>query len=84
MEKFKTDHPDLKINWHLIGRLQTNKSKLVVGKYETIQSVDRIDLAQVLNTRAQEAGVVQNIFIRLNLETSLLKREFCLGTSRSH
>lgn len=55
------------IKWHLIGALQTNKSKSVVGKFETIQSVDRIELAKALNSRAIEAGVIQNILIQVKL-----------------
>jgi pyridoxal phosphate enzyme (YggS family) len=59
--------PDVKVQWHLIGALQTNKSKHVVGKFSTIQSVDRIELAKALNTRAQEAGIVQDILVQIKL-----------------
>lgn len=65
IEKVKSTHPHLK--WHLIGALQTNKSKFVVGKFETIQSVDRLELAKTLNQRATEAGVIQKILIQVKL-----------------
>ncbi len=67
IEKMKTLDLKGSTYWHLIGALQTNKSKFVVGKFETIQSVDRIELANALNTRAQQAGVIQNILIQVKL-----------------
>ncbi|MBK9294293.1 MAG: YggS family pyridoxal phosphate-dependent enzyme [Oligoflexia bacterium] len=65
IDKLKQNHPNLK--WHLIGSLQTNKSKFVVGKFETIQSVDRFELAKALNQRAKEADLVQKILIQVKL-----------------
>jgi pyridoxal phosphate enzyme (YggS family) len=67
IEKIQNLNIDRQMHWHLIGALQTNKSKSVVGRFETIQSVDRIELAKALNSRAQEAGVVQNILIQVKL-----------------
>lgn len=67
IEKIRLAKPDLNLKWHLIGGLQTNKSKFVVGKFETIQSVDRPELAKTLDARAAEAGVVQNILIQVKL-----------------
>jgi pyridoxal phosphate enzyme (YggS family) len=56
-----------KVQWHLIGGLQTNKSKLVIGKFNTIQSVDRFELAKALDARAKEAGLIQNILFQVKL-----------------
>ena len=67
IERVKILHNDQVVKWHLIGGLQTNKSKFVVGKFETIQSVDRFELAQALDRRAQEAGVTQSILIQVKL-----------------
>ncbi|MCC6276768.1 MAG: YggS family pyridoxal phosphate-dependent enzyme [Oligoflexia bacterium] len=58
---------NLDVHWHLIGPLQTNKSKYAVGRFDTIQSVDRIDLAKILNKRAAEAQVIQKIMIQVKL-----------------
>ena len=41
--------------WHLVGHLQTNKAKTVVGLFAIIHSVDSIRLAQSLSRRAQES-----------------------------
>lgn len=36
------------VNWHLLGHLQRNKVKDVIGKFKLIHSVDSIKLAQML------------------------------------
>ncbi len=37
---------DPKYTWHIIGHLQTNKVKYIVGKVDMIQSLDSIKLAK--------------------------------------
>ena len=43
---------------NLIGQLQTNKVKYIIGKVDTIQSVDRLALAQEIDRLAVRAGIV--------------------------
>ena len=52
--------------WHLIGHLQTNKVKYVVGKVELIQSVDSLRLAEAIGKCAVNRGVVQNVLLEVN------------------
>jgi pyridoxal phosphate enzyme (YggS family) len=42
------------IRWHLIGHLQRNKAKSVPGRFELVQSLDSVELAQELDRRASE------------------------------
>lgn len=42
---------------HLIGTLQTNKVRYIIGETELIQSLDSLHLAEVLNGRAEQAGI---------------------------
>ncbi len=53
--------------WHMIGRLQTNKLKYVVGKTELIHSVDTKTLMQDINEFAKKLEIVQNILIQINI-----------------
>lgn len=53
--------------WHLIGHLQTNKVKYVVGKASLIHSVDSLRLAQEINNQAQKCGIVQDILLEVNI-----------------
>ena len=63
--------PDFQQNFgemdlHLIGPLQTNKSKQAVELFGTIHSVDRSKLAITLARLAQERGASPDIFIQVN------------------
>ena len=52
---------------HLIGRLQTNKVKYLVGKVSLIQSVDRIELAEEIAKRSRQAGTVTDTLIQVSV-----------------
>jgi PLP dependent protein len=67
IEKLKSLRPGMEAQWHLIGALQTNKSKSVVGRFGVIQSIDRFELARSLDKRAQEAGVIQSVLIQVKV-----------------
>ncbi len=58
---------DLPIDWHFIGRLQTNKVKYLMGKVSLIHSLDRESLADELSKRAVRAGIVQSALIEVNV-----------------
>lgn len=58
---------DLKIEWHLIGSLQRNKVKMVVGKFSLIHSVDSLALAETIDRKASEMGLQQKVLFQLNL-----------------
>lgn len=58
---------NLSVDWHFIGRLQTNKVKHLMGKVSLIHSLDREALADEINKRAENAGVVQNVLVEVNI-----------------
>lgn len=58
---------DLNLEWHFIGKIQSNKAKDLVGKFEYIHSVDRLKVAEKLNTAALSLGIRQKILIEVNL-----------------
>ena len=55
--------------WHLVGHLQRNKAKHVVGRFALIHSVDAVELAQELDKRAGGAapGVKQRVLLQVNV-----------------
>ena len=53
--------------WHLIGHLQTNKVKYVVGKAALIHSVDSIHLAAAIDEKAAKEGICQDILLEVNI-----------------
>ena len=53
--------------WHLIGSLQRNKARQVVGgKFSLVHSVDRLDLAEELNQRQLGLGGRQPVLVEVN------------------
>ena len=53
--------------WHMIGRLQTNKAKYAVRLFDMIQSVDRMELAVEIDRHARAAGLVMKVLIEVNV-----------------
>lgn len=53
--------------WHLIGHLQTNKVKSVVGRTELIHSVDSIRLAMEIDRQSKRLNVISKILIEINI-----------------
>ena len=47
------------INWHLIGHLQTNKVKYVIGQAALIHSLDRLELADAIEKQAKAKGIAE-------------------------
>jgi len=59
--------------WHMIGHLQKNKARHVVGAFELIHGVDSVALARELDRRAAARGLTQPILIQLNISVEETK-----------
>lgn len=59
--------PDLPVRWHFVGRLQTNKVRHVLGRVALIHSLDRWELAEVLDRRARTLGLRQDCLVQVNV-----------------
>ena len=55
------------IKWHMIGHLQRNKVKYLVGKTSLIHSVDSIRLAEQIEKEYAKADEIANILIEVNM-----------------
>jgi len=64
-EKFPALNPDFCL--HIIGQLQTNKVKYLMGMARMIQSLDRMSLAQEIDRRAQAAGIRMPVLLQVNI-----------------
>lgn len=63
----KYDNLKGKCPLHLIGHLQTNKVKSIVGKVDMIQSVDSVRLAEEIAKRSREKGIVTDVLCEINI-----------------
>ncbi len=76
MEKIPAMPED--IRWHMIGHLQRNKVKYLIGKVFLIHSVDSLRLAEEISKESVKAGVVTDILIEVNIA----QEETKFGTGR--
>ncbi len=66
------------IRWNMIGHLQTNKVKYIVGKTSLIHSVDSLHLAKEI----QKQAVKNDVFCDILVEVNIAGEETKFGTSR--
>lgn len=69
---------DNDIKWHFIGRIQSNKIKYIVKFADLIQSVDSIEIAEIINREAEKNNKIQNILIQFNISDESQKGGFNL------
>ncbi len=55
------------LNWHFIGRLQSNKAKYAVRMCRLIHTLDSVKLAAEIDRCARLAGKVQEVLIQVNV-----------------
>lgn len=61
---------------HLIGHLQTNKIKKIVGKVDMIQSVDSVRVAQGISEESAKQGITSDILLEINIGDEQSKTGF--------
>ncbi len=63
-EKYR--HIGDKVEWHLIGHLQSNKARKAVEMFSLIHSIDSVELAAEVGRRALQQGKVQDVLLEVN------------------
>lgn len=58
---------DPKYDWHIIGHLQTNKVKYIIGKVSLIESLDSLKLAQEIEKQASKQGLIQDVLVEIKV-----------------
>lgn len=61
------------LEWHFIGPLQSNKTRLVAENFDWIQTVDRLKIAERLSTQRPENKVPLNVLIQINISDEASK-----------
>ena len=65
MRKEESFHKD--VRWHLIGKLQTNKVKYIVGKVHLIHSLSSIKLLEKIEELYGKENLIANTLIQINI-----------------
>jgi pyridoxal phosphate enzyme (YggS family) len=58
---------DIKIRWHLIGHLQSNKAKKAATAFACIHSVDSVELLRKIDAAAADAGATPELLVQVDL-----------------
>ncbi|WP_293730223.1 YggS family pyridoxal phosphate-dependent enzyme [uncultured Actinobacillus sp.] len=65
IQYFADKHPELE--WHFIGPLQSNKSRLVAEYFDWMQTIDRTKIADRLNEQRSAYKKPLNVLIQINI-----------------
>jgi PLP dependent protein len=71
--KCADQRPDLSIEWHFIGPIQSNKTKPIAEKFAWVHSIEREKIAQRLNDQRPTSMPPLNVCIQLNVSGEVSK-----------
>lgn len=61
------------LEWHFIGLLQSNKTRVVAEHFDWVQTIDRLKIAQRLSEQRPENLPVLNVLIQINISDEASK-----------
>lgn len=73
MQQLATEQPQLTLEWHYIGGLQSNKTKAVAEHFDWVQSVDRLKIAQRLSEQRPAHLAPLQVLIQVNIDAEAQK-----------
>ncbi len=75
VQEAMSKYPDIRnrVEWHLIGHLQTNKVKKAVDVFSMIQSIDSLRLIQEIDQRLKTTNKIIPVLIEVNTSGEVTK-----------
>lgn len=64
------------IRWHMIGHLQTNKVRQIIGRTALIESVDSLRLLDAIDAESLRAGTVTRVLLEVRIAREDTKTGF--------
>lgn len=74
----------LKLRWHLIGSLQTNKVKFLKDHFALIHSIDSLKIAKKISEHAQAIQFRQPVLLQVNVASEDSKSGFTRAEFETH
>ena len=68
MAALRSAYPQAPIEWHCIGPVQSNKTRLVATQFDWVQSVDRLKIAQRLSDQRPDGIPPLQICLQVNID----------------
>jgi pyridoxal phosphate enzyme (YggS family) len=70
----KIEHlKDKAIEWHFIGKVQSNKTKSIAENFDWVHSIDKLKHAQRLNEQRPDSKAPLNICLQINIDNEETK-----------
>lgn len=79
MAKLHQISPDTTIEWHFIGPIQSNKTRLIAENFSWVHSVDRLSIAERLSKQRPTNLPPLNICVQVNISEEETKSGVPLG-----
>lgn len=73
IEAIKKSRPDLKLEWHFIGPIQSNKTRSIAEHFDWVHSVDREKIARRLSEQRPDHLGPLNICLQINISNEKTK-----------
>lgn len=64
------------LHWHFIGRVQRNKVRRILPRFEVIHAIDSMGLATYVNEVARELGLFPKVLLQVNVGGEATKGGF--------
>lgn len=73
IEAIRQSHPDLKLEWHFIGPIQSNKTRSIAEHFDWVHSVDREKIARRLSEQRPADLPPLNVCLQVNISQEKTK-----------
>ncbi len=83
MDALRQDENARGIEWHLVGPLQSNKTRVVAARFDWVQSVESGKIARRLSEARLEAQAPLNVLLQVNVSGEATKSGVMPGEVRS-
>jgi len=77
----KRKSPAPAVRWHMVGHLQRNKARKVIGRVAMIHSIDSLRLAEELAARAEQAERTVEVLLQVNCSEEPQKEGVAVGAA---
>ena len=73
----------MRISWHFIGPIQSNKTKSIAENFQWVHSIDRLKIAQRLSEQRDPSGPKLNVCVQVKLSDETSKSGIELGNAEA-
>lgn len=71
--ELRTQHPEIALEWHFIGPIQSNKTRLIASHFDWVHTIDRLEIAERLSRQRPDDLPALNVCIQVNISAEASK-----------